>query len=55
MKKEFKVIMIGTREIAKTQISDSLNEHLDTKTAPKQSSVSQKLSKRIAILIDFYS
>ena len=44
MKKELKIIMIGTREIAKTQISNSLNELLDTKTAPlKQSSVSQKL------------
>ena len=43
MKKEFKIIMIGTREIAETQISNSLNELLDAKTAPKQSSLSQKL------------
>ena len=45
MKKGFNIIMIGTkiRDIAKTQISNSLNELLDTKTAPKQSSVSQKL------------
>ena len=37
MKKEFKIIMIGTREIAKTQISNSLNELLDTKTTPNKS------------------